>query len=322
MFLRAFAILAAMVMMPSISFAERDNTKEALLRLEESLALQIEEGLLAEKELLPIMIVSVTPAFVETATWYPNEALDTLTRVFSKSGLRFCAACRVVRTYVESGRVEQNSTQLDVLEIIRLDETNRGKAIPARTALWLDETKFGVALRLVDLQNSRIVVAENFDAAMREQENTEKTYFKVQELERRRRGESLTHTFFDLALYPGHHVSIDWLEQWGDTNANLTGLSLSLYDPVVGAGVAYYRVIPEAWNIMIGGQAMVSLLSVMIRSFGADTSDFLDPPLTGVAFLRIPLVRSNYGILVAASTNGEVGIGLSLLNTSVLPFLP
>jgi len=34
---------------------------------------------------------------------------------------------------------------------------------PARAAIWLDETPGGVTMRIVDLRNSRIAFAENFE---------------------------------------------------------------------------------------------------------------------------------------------------------------
>jgi len=44
--------------------------------------------------------------------------------------------------------------------------------------------------------------------------------------------------------------------------------------------------------------------------------------LTGVAVVRVPFGRSNYGALLSASTNGQVGLGISLLNISLLPVIP
>jgi len=44
--------------------------------------------------------------------------------------------------------------------------------------------------------------------------------------------------------------------------------------------------------------------------------------ITGVAVVRIPIATSNYGVLLMASTNGRVGVGISLMNTSLLPVIP
>jgi hypothetical protein len=44
--------------------------------------------------------------------------------------------------------------------------------------------------------------------------------------------------------------------------------------------------------------------------------------LTAVVIARLPIGRTNYALTLGASTNGQVGLGFSLLNFSVLPFLP
>ncbi|WP_224243869.1 hypothetical protein [Hyalangium gracile] len=320
MLLARLALLAALL--PTVALAQREASREALSRLEETLAMRLEDGGVGTKDLLPAMVVSVNPAFEETRTWYPTEALGTLVRVFGAAGLRSCEACMAPRTYVQEGVVEQVSTNLGAAEIARLDEANRGTSAPARTAIWLDETAQGVSLRIIDLRNSRILLAENFDAAMIGQARTRRNLSLVRELDRRSRGDSITHAFFDVTVYPGQHVSLDWVEQWGDTNANLSGFSLSLFDPVLGVGGSYYRVIPSAFNISVGGKLLMSLPTGLIRGISGEDVDVIDPLLTAVFMVRVPIARSNYGITFSASTSGRVGVGFSLMNVSLLPFLP
>lgn len=309
-------------LLPTAALAQREASREALSRLDETLALRLEDGGVGVKDLLPAIVVSVNPAFEETRTWYPTEALATLVRVFGAAGLRACEACMAPRTYVQEGQLEQITTNLGAAEITRLDETSRGSSAPARTAIWLDETAEGVSLRIVDLHNSRILLAENFDAAMTGPARTRRNLALVRELDRRARGDSITHAFFDVTVYPGQHISTDWVDQWGDTNANLSGFSLSLFDPVLGVGGAYYRVIPSAFNITVGAKVLMSVPTGLVRGIAGEDIEVLDPLLTGVFMVRVPIARSNYGITFSASTNGRLGVGFSLMNVSLLPFLP
>jgi hypothetical protein len=145
-------------------------------------------------------------------------------------------------------------------------------------------------------------------------------YTLSQELERRARGDSITQAFVDLALYPGQHISIDWTEQWGVTNANLSGVTLSVIDPVVGIGASHYRCL-DLVHVLVGGKLIVSLPTAIVRAIG-DTGDAIDPIVTGVAVVRVPFGRSNYGAVLTASTNGQIGLGISLMNISLLPVLP
>jgi hypothetical protein len=320
--LGAIAGVIAMLALPSAALGADENTRESLLRLEETLGMRFEDGGLSRKELTPAIVVSLDPAFEQSRTWYPTAALATLARVFGSGGLRACEACMAPRLYVEEGRVEQVSTGVGAAEIVRLDENGRGGAAAARTAVWLDETPQGVSLRIIELGTSRIVLAENFDPSLAEAARTRGNFTMARELDRRTRGESLTHTFVDVAMYPGQHLSLDWLEQWGYTNANLSGLSISLFDPVLGIGAAYYRVVPNALNITVGGKVLMSLPTAVVRAFAEDVGEIIDPLLTAVFVARMPIARSNYAITLTASTNGRFGMGFSLMNTTLLPFLP
>lgn len=317
----AYVLTLLAALCPKAASAATETTREALARMEETLVMKFTDEGLAPQELTPAIVVSVTPAWEASATWYPNAALSSLARVFGSAALRACEACMSPRTYVEPGRVEQVSTAPSLDEIVRLDEGSRGQAAPARTAIWLDETPEGVSLRIVNLANGRIILAANIDPLLTRTARTRRSFTLAQELDRRSRGDSITHTFVDLAVYPGQHLSLDWAEQWGTTNSNLSGFSLSFFDPVLGLGGAYYRALPDAMNISVGAKVLMAFPTALVRAFGGE-DDVVDPLLTGVFLARVPFGRSNYGVILSASTNGRIGIGISLMNTSLLPFVP
>jgi hypothetical protein len=319
----AIALWGALLL-PAVARAERATTRESLDRFEETIAGRTVDANFNTKALLPVIVVSVAPAFEETKTWYPTAALAALIHVFGAGGVRSCEACMSSRTFVESNRLETDSGPIGLDDIIRLDDASRGAAAPAKSAVWLDETVDGVSLRIVDLRTGRIVVAENFDPRLEERARSERVFTLTKELDRRARGDSITQLFADFVLYPGQHISLDWTEQWGDTNANLSGFTVSLFDPILGVGGNYYRVIPEAFNLMIGAQLLLSVPSALIQAVGVtnNTSFAGDHLITLAAIIRVPLFRSNYGIVLSGSTNGRFGIGISLMNVSLLPVLP
>lgn len=308
---------------PAAAFAQRETSRDALDRVEETLTMRAEDGTLALRDLSPVIVVSVNHAWEETRTWYPAAALATLAKVFGVDALRSCEACMAPRLYVEEHRMEQVSTALGTPEIIRLDENSRGTAPPARTAVWLDETTDGVSLRMIDLRNSRILVAENFDPSLNEMARTKRNFSLTRELERRARGDSLTHTFLDATVYPGQHLSFDWVDQWGATNANLSGFSVSMFDPVIGIGGSYYRVMPKAFNIMVGAKILMSVPTAFVEAISdGQSGGLIDPMLTGVFIVRVPIYTTNYAVTLSASTNGRIGVGITLMNISLLPVLP
>lgn len=307
---------------------QRAGTRAALDRVKETFALRVERGGGARSAFAPVLAVSVAPAFEETRATYPAEALAVLLEVFGPSNVRLCEACFSPRVEASPGHLEQTAGLLSIDDAVRLDERLRGAEPAARTAVWLDETPSGVALRFVELATSRVLYAENVDAALSARHRTAASFALAHELDRRTRGESLTHAFVDVIVYPGQHLALDWLEQWGDDNANLSGVSVSAFDPVAGIGAAYFRVIPHAFNVMLGAKVLMSLPTAIINgiqsSQGGDvtSTSLFDPLLTGVLMARFPIGRSNYALAASVSTNGRVGVGLSLVNFSILPFLP
>jgi len=317
-----WALGLSIALWPRSAAAERETTRDAFDRLEEILEMREEDGLFDPRDVLPTILVSAQPRYEISEGWHQARALQALTRAFGEGTVRSCEACMRPRTQVEDGRLEQTAGPLSLDEITALDDRYRGDSAKAKTAVWLDETQSGIAIRIVDLRNGRVVFAQNVDPALREYAASEGSYRRAEELERRTRRESLTHAIVDLAVYPGQHVSFEWADQWGDTNANLTGVVVSAYDPVLGIGASYHRVLP--WqNITVGTQAILSIPTVIVRTQTESNEDVIDPLFTAVGIVRWPLGRnSNYAALFSASTNGQFGLGLSFLNTSLIPVLP
>lgn len=307
----------------SPALAQRDDTATALDRLEEVLRPEVEEGSLSPQGIGPILLVGATPAFAETQAWFPVAALDGLIRIFGRGNVRVCEACLAPRVYIEDGRLEHNST-LSLSEVARIDTELRGNGAPARSAVWIEETTVGIAVRIIAIDNGQVLYAGNLDASLGEKARTSRVYNYTLELGRRSRGETLTHIFVDAAVLPAQHFSLDIVEQFGPHNLNLAGVTFSVLDPVVGVGVAYYRVIPVAWNLTIGAQAVLSLPTALINALpGEETIDeLIDPLVTGVLVVRFPIPSTSIAILAMGSTNLNFGVGLSFLNSSFLPFLP
>ena len=304
-----------------MAYGESETTDEALARLEEILELRTDEGLIKPENIQPSIVVSATPRYAKSQKWFSTQVLRVLARSFDSNGLRICEACMAPRTLIEDGYLHYSTGPIGLEEIVALDDRHRGKSQPARTAIWVDETARGVSIKIVDLRTARIIFAQNVTPDIREYRDSLKTFTLTQEAERRARGESLAHAFADFALYPGQHISLDWTEQWGKYNNNLSGLTISLLDPVVGIGAVYYRSLP-LFDSLLGAKLILSIPTALSRALAEADADLLDPIVSAVALLRIPFGRSNYGAVVTLSTNGQVGLGISLLNTSLLPVLP
>lgn len=313
-------ILALLSVLSGVAQAGPATTRDALDRLEEILELRVEDGTLPPDAVLPAILVSAQPRYEESQGWFSTRAVEVIQGAFGTSGLRLCEACMAPRTHVAEGSMLYQAGPIGLDEIVRLDDLSRGTARAARSAIWIDEHRGGVAVRIVDLRTGRVLYAQNVDPDLVEFSNTERIYTLSEELERRSRGDTVTQAFVDLGFYPGQHFSLDWTEQWGRTNAQMSGITISLYDPIFGLGASHYRAV-DFFDILVGGKLIVSIPATLVASFG-DVGDFIDPRFTAVGIVRVPFGRSNYGGLLSISTNGEIGLGISLMNISLLPVLP
>lgn len=311
--------LGLLLLPTTAAHAQRAETSEALDRLRDVLEPVVQDGVLAGVS--PILVVSARPAFESTRSWFPTAAVVALGDAVGRANLRACEACMNPRATMRDGAFVYAAGTLSLAEIVAIDSDMRGAAAPAMAAAWIDETNGGIAIRIISLSTGRILYAENLDGQLRARERTARTFRFTDDQERRLRGESLTHVAIDIGLLPGQHISLDVLDQFGDKNLDLAGISVSAIDPIIGVGGAYYRVIPEAFNLTLGLQALVAIPTAAGNALGLE-GELIDPLLTGVLVARWPIPNSGFGVLATASTNGTLTIGVSLLNVSFLPVLP
>ena len=283
------------------------------------LELRIEDGRILKEEVLPAIIVSVQPRYEESQVWYGTRAVEVLQGAFGDSGLRMCEACMVPRAFAGNGEMVYQAGPIGLDEVARLDDQNRGDSKAAKSAIWLDEHQGGVSIRIVDLGNARVIFAQNVDPNLYEDANSQRAYSLAEELERRHRGGSLTQAFVDVSIVPQQHISLDWTDQWGKRNHNLSGVTIALFDPVLGIGASHYQRTP-AFNALVGGKVIMSVPTALARALGDQNFELFNPLITVVGVVRVPFTRrSNYGAVFTVSTNGSVGVGISLMNISLLP---
>lgn len=296
-------------------------TAAALDRLQEVLALRVHDGALDPAALRPALLVQIQARPGTDPAWFQTRGIEALQASLGPGELRLCAACLAPRAALGEAGLVWQAGPLGLDELRELDRLARGEGRPARSAIWLEEQAAGVSLRVVDLDTGELRFARNVDPLLAEHRRSQQVYTMAEELERRARGQGLTQLFVDAAFLPGQHFSLDWTDQWGTTNANLTGLCISAFDPLLGLGAAHYRRVPLV-NTLLGGKLLVSVPTGVVKALGDNPDDGLDPLLTAVGVVRVPFGRSNYGALLTVSTNAELGLGISLMNVSLLPFLP
>lgn len=316
--------VAAACLVGAPALASPDATPAAMDRLEEVLQLRIDSGELNPDLVMPTILVSAEPRYQVSVGWFATRAIEVIERTFGTGDLRLCEACMAPRTYMEDGNLLFQAGPAGLDEITRLDHDARGTSPPARTAIWLDEHRGGVSMRIVELSTGRVLFAQNIDPNLTEYANSQRMASLASELERRARGDAVAQTFVDIGLFPNQHISLDFTDQWGKRNGNLSGVTLSLVDPVFGVGVTHAHRL-RFFNVLVGGKGVISLPTAVARGLGDSVGldgGIIDPLITAVGFARVPFGRSNYGVVGTVSTNGRISVGISLLNVRILPVLP
>lgn len=321
----AALLLLCGLLTSSLAHGQRESTVAALERLEERLTPLVEEGPL--RGVTPVLLVSAQPAFEETRAWYPAAAAVVVLRLFGDGGVRLCEACMNPEVSALGQRLELRAGPPSTDELLALDARARGPGAPARAALFLDETPAGVAIRVVSLESGVVLYAANLDRNLSAEARTGRNHNYSLELDRRLRGDSLTHVLFDGSAYPNQHVALDVLDQFGDRGQHLAGVTMTAIEPVIGVGASYHYVFQDVLNASLGGKVIVSVptaaLNAITTAVGSDEPvQLLDPLLTGVFTVRVPIPKTNFAVFAMASTNLRFGVGLSLLNTTLLPVLP
>ena len=311
--------MLAITWLLGVAWAGPSHTRDALDRLDEVLELRKEDGALSAERVTPAIVVSTAPRYEASADWFGTRALEVLARHFGNDGLRLCEACMVPRAWVADGNMLYQTGPAGLDEVRRLDDQTRGEALPARTAIWVDEQRGGVGIKIVDLRNGRVLFAQNIDPYLVEERNTFRYISLSEELERRNRRRGLSQGFFDVAVgFPAAHVSMDFTDQWGKRNNQFSGATITVTDPFVGLGAVHYTSI-NFINMMFGGKVAFALPTALARSLTEQDIQLINPLLTVVGVVRVPFGRSNYGGVFTVSTNGQVGVGISLMNISLLP---
>jgi hypothetical protein len=313
------------------ALAQRASTDGGLARAREAiLEAQRDGGVPTD---VVVLLVSAKPAYVETRASFPAAAAAVLVDVFGSGRVRACEACMNPRVVEGTAGVRYDTGETTLADVLALDAATRGPAPAARLGAWLDETPTGVALRLVDLADGSVLLSRHLEPGLDTVIRSARQVTVTEDIRRRLRGDSLTHVHWNLGLYPGQHLSLELLDQFGPTRADLAGLSLTLLNPLLGVGGAYQRIFPEAWNLAVGGKVIVGIPGLVVEALNQqldsdiNLATIIGGPVTLMATAQLPIFDTNYAVFAFAGVHvpsflPSAGIGISLLNVHVLPILP
>lgn len=273
-------------------------------------------------EFPPVQRASVTPVLVAPPQFYWEESkkdfsaamMETLARVFPNTGdLIVCAECYTSRVYVShDNRMVIQNGELSLPDLARLRQEKAYAS--AKSLLVTRETPAGIEIRMVAIDDGRILYTGLADSSQ-SLDRVERPMRLAREMDRRQRGESLSYINFDLGLYPKALVQLKFLEQWGSHNQHLSGLAISAFNPAGAIGVTYQYMVPSNRRMtaeLTGYYGLKGLFDSSSSSIGSALSGQIAGHYA---------ISGSYGVFIAASTEGVLSAGFSLLNPVLFPFL-
>ncbi len=301
-------------MWPIKSYALLSQTQQDFTILRDALLLQQEIDPNWSQNLGPVLVAPPQHLWEESRTDFASATMSLLKEVWTGSGsLIACSECASAKTRVSTDhQVQFSSGPLSHNELIGLLANER--YINAKTVLYVRETAKGIELKIIRISDGAIMYQKLADST-EDLESAKPRLHLVDEMERRKRGEALAYTFIELGFYPNPLAHISFLEQWGQANQHMTGVTLALTGPNMSLGVTYRYFLSTNPKIQVGGSVLFPLQNALKLSQGNNSSFLVVAATAQYAF------SPTFGVFASGNSAGTISTGISLYNPIWFPFM-
>ncbi len=283
---------------------------EAMLRLEERLREQREDGLLPVHRMQTLVIASVVSDKNNTQV-LTNALAQTLGRALAIK-VMICDSCA-------AGLIQSGERTIYESGFVDLDRVRAAYDTWPEAALWAEASGPLLSIRIVSVRDGEVLFADTIDPRVDWSARSVRSFSLSRLNERKARGEVILHTQYDIGLLPlagSPHIGWSLMQQWGSSNQYLSGFSLNLSDPILGIGVNWFRVMPGLSNSLLGFKLMASLPRLMTEALSRgskNNSPIEDKPVSLIGMIKFPMFGppEKFYFNAYVSTNGSIGLGLS-----------
>jgi hypothetical protein len=297
-------------------FALFQQTVQDLERAEDIVKSHLDRDPTLRRRMLPTLWSPPQHHWLESRDDFAAESLTLWKRLFPEpNDVIQCVDCDRWRIKIEKGQgLRLHNGELSLAELGTLKQDPRYSA--AKSLTMVRETPAGVEIRVMELVDGRILLAETVDATETLADLRPKGAWGW-ERDRRLRGEGLNYVFFNLGLYPSPVVQLEFLEQWGERNQHISGVGLSLIGPTLALGGIYHYMIPQMRRLNLSGALYLPLANAV-----ANTGDRegLASRLVFQAMAQYA-VGESYGLFASLSTEPVFSVGFVFFGPVLLPFL-
>ncbi len=295
------------------TFAIFQQTQSDLAVLSDQLQNELQKNPGLAQEWTPLLIGVPQSYWKESASDFASVTYQMLQQLFNNQELILCPECIQNRTYVShDGKLNIINGEMSLADLAVLKTRPNYKN--AKSFLTIKESPAGVETKLIRISDGKILFMTIADST-KTLESSFKPLHLAKELERRQSGQSLNYVFIDFGFYQGNTLQFEFLEQWGDRNQHLSGLVLSLWEPVGGLGATYHYLIPNHRKLNFSLTTFITLFSY------GNSANPKNPVTLVYQAMGQWAISGNYALFGMANSKGTISFGITFLNPVLFPFL-
>ncbi len=312
-----FLILLAAWGQSTSAQALLQQTSSDLAVLEDALRYEIEIRPALKSTALPALLAPPLHHWQESRTDFAPSVTKLLKTVFDQPNVVVdCQDCDAWRMHVRRGgstMIHNGALSLEELALVKRDP----RYATAKSVIYTEETPSGVAMRIINIADGSIIF-QTLASAGESLEDVRPYLHLTAEKQRRLRGESLFYSFVNFGIYPTGMLQFEFIEQWGSHNQHLSGIGISLFNPIFALGGVYHYLLRSNRRIHITGSVYYPIASALQSSISTNDSSTGSFVIQGGAQYTF---QSSFGVFAALSTEGAITLGFNLYNPLLMPFL-
>ncbi|SMF71120.1 hypothetical protein [Pseudobacteriovorax antillogorgiicola] len=264
-----------------------------------------DDGLIRDIDVAPVVLVSVMDGQDRASDALSNQTYSTASKIFGRQ-LMDCQEC--LRPEVRPGKGLYYRYGFISLDDVR--NIYEGKELQPRSALWVAYADGSLSYRLVSLKTGRVIYSDTIQEDLDWNSRSIRNFTKSRMKERYGRQDAIYHHTWEMGLYPNFNLSYNFLNQWGENNDQLSGLTISVINPTLAIGAAYYKVLDLDNAPIVGAKLLVKIPEALASESGESSSG---SSLVVQAIAKHPFPGNWGGLsgMVTVDTEGTVSIGVS-----------
>lgn len=310
-------VVSATLLFPASAFAMLGQTFSDLNILEDAIRTRLEDESGLSKAMFPMLLATPLHHWKESRADFAAGVTKTLTSVAGpENPIIACTDCDAWRVNVSrSSHLQIHNGELSLSELAGL------RSVPkygeARSMAVVRETPAGVEMKVISIEDGRILFYALADSSRNLDDATPYLNY-ARERDRRLNAESLSYVFVNMGVYPDGLFQLEFVEQWGSYNQHISGIGLSLFNPVFSLGVVYHYMFPRLKRLHLSGALYYPLQNALADAASEDEE--LADSFVGQAMIQYAFANS-YAVFASVNSEGTLSLGMNFYNPLFLPFV-